>query len=192
MADWKFLKDELPEIGSTIDYAEYVDGDPFPSIRTAEVDEEYIKNIYKTADRRDMWKYDKRAQKAEDAKDPYGIPNVNFTIIDENDDRWEEYKKQRLERGFDSSELWNLDSTIIKFALPRLKAFREDGTLSYPDFDEARTPEGWHEVLDKMIWWMENYNDDVFPTEKSEQKEFTRKLEEGKSLFFKYFSHLWN
>lgn len=56
-------------------------------------------------------------------KDPYGIKNVNFSLIDNTDDRWEDYKKQRLERGFDNSELWSLDSTIAEFVYPRLKAF---------------------------------------------------------------------
>lgn len=32
---------------------------------------------------------------------------------------------QREERGFDSTELWNLDLTLARFMLPRLKAFHE-------------------------------------------------------------------
>lgn len=37
--------------------------------------------------------------------DPYGIKNVNFSLISKDDNRFEAYKKQRLERGFDDSEM---------------------------------------------------------------------------------------
>ena len=52
------------------------------------------------------------------------VPNICFshaTGLPKNDDRLETYKEQRLERGFDDSELWNLDITIINFILPRLE-----------------------------------------------------------------------
>lgn len=45
--------------------------------------------------------------------DPYGIKNVNFSLISKDDNRFEAYKKQRLERGFDDSEMWSLDCTKI-------------------------------------------------------------------------------
>ena len=51
------------------------------------------------------------------------VPNVNFSLIGENDDRQEEFKKQRLERGFDESETWSLDYTIARFIAPRLRVF---------------------------------------------------------------------
>ena len=37
--------------------------------------------------------------------------------------REEEFSKQRIKRGFDESELWNLYITISKFIFPRLKQF---------------------------------------------------------------------
>lgn len=37
--------------------------------------------------------------------------------------RRNELQKELQENGFDSSELWNLDYTIAKFVLPRLKAY---------------------------------------------------------------------
>ena len=82
-----------------------------------------------------------------DTNDPYGIPNVNFTLIDKNDDRWEEYVKQRKERGFDNSELWCLDTTIAKFILPRLEAFHET-YAGYPGF---LTHQEWENILKCMI-----------------------------------------
>ena len=60
-----------------------------------------------------------------------GIPNVCFSLADEiteNDELKEKYKQQRIERGFDDSELWNLDYTIASFVLPRLKRLKELNT----------------------------------------------------------------
>ena len=66
----------------------------------------------------------KKQQKVEkfDPKD-CNVPNINFSLIGDNDDRYEDFKKQRLERGFDESETWSLDYTIARFIAPRLRAF---------------------------------------------------------------------
>lgn len=53
------------------------------------------------------------------------IPNVCFSLTDANDNREEEFKKQRMERGFDDSETWSLRDTFANFMLPRLKRFKE-------------------------------------------------------------------
>lgn len=55
--------------------------------------------------------------------DPYGIENVNFSIFNPKDDRADMFKKQRLERGFDESEIWDLRTTLARFALPRIKEY---------------------------------------------------------------------
>lgn len=143
-----------------------------------------------------------------DKKDPYGIENVNFSLIDPDDDRWEKYKQQRLERGFDNSELWNLDSTIVKFILPRLKAFREiaystPGSLAYEFEQKGYSNEeankladkAWEEILDKIEWAFENYSNE--PTSepgkdfRKEYKKYNKKLDEGFKLFGKWFSAFW-
>jgi len=85
---------------------------------------------------------------------------------------------QRRKRGFDDSELWSLDDTIIRFTLPRLKAFRNlhngSGPMGYPaglaeDFGIYKADDvgnvtqeqndkaynKWLEILDKMIESME-------------------------------------
>jgi len=53
------------------------------------------------------------------------VPNVCFSLIGKGDDRYETYKKQRLKRGFDDSETWNLDYVFVNFMLPRLKRYYE-------------------------------------------------------------------
>ena len=58
-------------------------------------------------------------------RDPFGIENVNFSLISKNDSRWDKFKKERLDLGFDESETWSLDSTISNFIYPRLKYFYE-------------------------------------------------------------------
>lgn len=55
-----------------------------------------------------------------------GIPNICFSLTNIEDGREKEYKKQRIKRGFDDSELWSLDCTIADFILPRLKEFKKD------------------------------------------------------------------
>lgn len=119
-------------------------------------------------------------------KDPYGIKNVNFTLIDNTDDRWEEYRKQRLERGFDDSELWSLDSTIAEFVYPRLKAFYNEGDmLGYP----ARlTKNKWHDILKSMIKAFDIIvNKNIIDYTKEERKQ----VDNGLRLFAEYFSDLW-
>lgn len=100
-------------------------------------------------------------------------------ILKRKDPRRVLYRQQRKERGFDNSELWSLDHTIIRFTLPRLKVFR-DYTQSYPpDFN---TFEDWQAVIDKMIEGMEKYILDMSDEEAIE----------GIDLFLKYFRHLWS
>lgn len=41
-----------------------------------------------------------------------------------SDERQAKWATQRVERGFDDAELWNLDITFAKFVLPRLKAYK--------------------------------------------------------------------
>lgn len=119
-------------------------------------------------------------------RDPYGIQNVNFSLIDERDKRWEDFKRQRVERGFDESETWALDSTIAKFILPRLTEFREC-TCGYPGFMDSA--DEWHDVLNKMIDAFELLAKDdkpiVWPEDEREV------IDEGLKLFAEYFESLW-
>jgi hypothetical protein len=53
------------------------------------------------------------------------IPNICFSLANEDDKREMEFKKQRLERGFDDSETWSLRDTIANFIIPRLERYEE-------------------------------------------------------------------
>ena len=117
-------------------------------------------------------------------------PNNCFSLDNDTWDKMyrDEWKQQRLERGFDETELWNLDATIIRFVLPRLKAFAAEPTAGYPCRLEQDYPDckdynelWWDEIIPKMITGLEEYiNDSSFDDEP-----------EGMKLFFKYFTALW-
>lgn len=115
--------------------------------------------------------------------DPYNIPNVNFTLINREDNRWDEYKEQRLERGFDNSETWSLYSAISKFIEPRLRVFKEIHG-GYPGYPGDMTEDEWNEILDKMIKAFEYIN-------KDEAHEHQTEVNEGLDLFRKHFFGLW-
>lgn len=112
--------------------------------------------------------------------DPYNVPNINFTLIDRGDKRWNEFKQQRCENGFDDSETWSLDCTISKFIEPRLKRFKEI-KAGYPS---NLLEEEWDMILDKIIYAFECINkDNIFDNEKQ--------VSEGLNLFRKHFFDLW-
>lgn len=115
--------------------------------------------------------------------DPHGIKNVNFSI--EKDDEWEEYKAQRIENGFDESELWNLDYTIARFIHPRLKQFSEY-VISYPT---GMTCEEWEDKLKQMVKAFEIIIDDNNWELDNEQVDI---VNNGLDLFREHFFNLWN
>lgn len=143
-------------------------------------------------------------------KDPYGIPNVCFSLAEPDDDRWEDWEYQRRTRGFDDTELWNLDSTIVKFILPRLKVFRDQchgtpgniiyeigGDEAFQKHDEEthrKADERWMEILDTIIWSLENYDNE--PECKDREKwldeyhKWKDKINEGLMLLAKYLGNI--
>ena len=167
---YKYVNDNI-SVTPLIGNSEYVIDLKYDQVRSYEV-----AKFYYSHDRRDM---------VVTPRDPYGIPNVCFSLIDETDGRWGEYTKQRLERGFDDSETWSLDGTISKFIYPRLKVFLEDTkSLScHPDgidFDE------WVSILEKMIKGFELLTLDRVKTDDE-----NRIIEDTLDLFRKYFHSLW-
>jgi hypothetical protein len=59
-------------------------------------------------------------------------------------------------QGFDNTELWNLDTSLVNFLLPRLKVFKTQ-KCSYPG--DLPSGEAWDRILDKMIVGFEIYLD---------------------------------
>lgn len=130
----------------------------------------------------------KALAKSTESRDPkyLGIPNINFSLIAPDDDRDEEFAKQRLKRGFDSSELWSLKDTITDFILPRLKAFAEHPS-GYPGcFDNEND---WIKILNKMVRAFEIIKQDTDGMGMTDDE--WEEWEIGMSLFHKYFNCLW-
>jgi hypothetical protein len=106
-------------------------------------------------------------------------------LIDDTDTRWEKYTQQRLERGFDDSETWNLDATISKFIYPRLKVFIDDvkALQCHPaniEFD------AWLNILEDMLKGFKILSQDSERTEDEEKI-----IERGLELFKEFFHSLW-
>lgn len=122
--------------------------------------------------------------------DPYGIKNVNFSLIKKDDGRFEAYKKQRLERGFDDSELWSLDCTIAKFIAPRLKAFKETAA-KIGDHPGDVSEQEWQKILGEMVEGFEIYPEHFNWVEEEAERNW-KKVDKAMSHFHKYFFALWN
>lgn len=121
-------------------------------------------------------------------KDPLGIRNVNFSIIEKGNKRkyLQLWKKQRLERGFDDTECWNLDCTFGKFIVPRLKVLRRN-YHGYPT--ELGNEKKWGKVLDEMIWAFDMASKRF---EYDWTEDDVKRIKKGLKLFAKFYFDLWD
>ena len=92
-------------------------------------------------------------------------------------------KKQGL--YINPKETWNLDVTLAKYILPRLKLYKKL-TIAYPGCGEADTFEKWEEILDKMIWSFEQ----VASCYEGKENVMNKRTDEGLMLFAKFFRSL--
>jgi hypothetical protein len=84
----------------------------------------------------------------------------------------------------DDEEIYNLDTTIAAFVLPRLKAYRERyATKGHPS---ELTNEQWCAIIDKMIAAFEAHSGRRATPDDLEA------AQEGLHLFATYFGHLWD
>lgn len=91
---------------------------------------------------------------------------------------------QRLRRGWDDSDTWNLDCIVAKLVLSRLKRFKEV-TNGYP---ADMTSEEWNQKINLMISSFEFYaSDRRFDCSPSEFDN----AQLGLDLFAKHYSNLW-
>ena len=112
------------------------------------------------------------------------------------------WKIQKIFRGYSDIEMWNLDDTISKWIVPKLKEFKKI-TQGHPA--SLDTFEEWQDMLDEMIfgfewpmnetnWYMENvfYLADEIKSEKIKEFEtLNDRAEKGRMLFAEYFNGLW-
>lgn len=108
---------------------------------------------------------------------------------------------QRRTRGFDNSELWNLDLTIARFIAPRLRAFIDEfnnpivpvsvgQTGALKQYDSSKSEE-WKAKLEKMHKAFQLIVDSecAFYNLSTEQQ---IAIEDGLDLFRKHFHDLWD
>lgn len=120
------------------------------------------------------------------------VPNICFSLSDSSDrkDKRDIYRRQRLKRGFDSTELWNLETTIGAFIYPRLLKFRDAG-VSHPC---GLTEKEWKRILNDMLCFFKYYylifNGKEDEADKHESK-YSDRMERGIKLFAKYYGDLW-
>lgn len=107
--------------------------------------------------------------------------------VDDNNDmsrKIPEYGKRKVD-GIPIHRLWDLRSTISKWLLPKLKAFRKvtDGCPG------SLTQEEWYKILDEMIASLELIRKD----DKGDilTKEEWKTVDRGWRLFHKWYWSLW-
>lgn len=108
------------------------------------------------------------------------------------------YFWQRLTRGFDDREVWELGhSTFYRWIVPRLKVFREN-ISSYPnsmqygmDWEkplctDEQAMERWKEILDEMVEGFSlGIEDDLDPANRL-------RIDRAHELFMQHRINLWD
>ena len=89
--------------------------------------------------------------------------------------------------GWDMSELWNLDSTIFQFLLPRLYIFYKTDLSLAQDFGEDGT---FKDVLECILEALLSVTPDKDGFESLDEDE--AKVSKAMALFGKYIRRLWN
>lgn len=92
---------------------------------------------------------------------------------------------QRRTRGWDDSDLWNLDVALAQLILPRLKAFAVSPP-GYPGHLDG--PEQWAGYLAEMIAAFDLITSDRYWTASEADNEVIRK---GLARFAEYYGALW-
>jgi len=108
------------------------------------------------------------------------------------------YFYQRVTRGFSDKECWDLDRTIAKYIIPRLKVLKNLDSSHPIEFNSARE---WNKAIDKMIWSFEfvltDYGSSEYDFKNTQKWKFKQSLKmkrykEGMKLFVKHYNSLWN
>lgn len=76
------------------------------------------------------------------------VKRTYITLADIHDTRQLCFYHQRNWRGFDGSELWNLDITIVMYLIPRLRCFAKNVEGRYDEKDILTMCEGFQAYSD--------------------------------------------
>ena len=111
------------------------------------------------------------------------INKKTYLIISKGDNRQAYFCKERRERGFDNSELWNLDQKILDFLIPRFKEFTSGAYW----FDGNGGQVSGDVVMKDILEGFELMDSDKETTE-----EENIKIRKAWRLFEYHFFDLWN
>ena len=123
--------------------------------------------------------------------DPIVIPNVCFTL-ESNDPK---YIEQRKQNGFDESETWNLERTVVMFVTPRLRMLA-DRIVKNEEFpgNYYKCYKDWENDL---LFVLNNFEEMVEIANKSDftdiwDNENANNYLKAMELFGKILPHLWD
>ena len=120
------------------------------------------------------------------------VKRTYITVLDDGQERQWWYYWQRLWRGFDGSEMWNLDSKILDWLVPRLKRFAQCGNQGWPvkskngEIEYVGSEKITGQMAEGFDLLKQNYDTD---RRLSEQEH--RKINLAFNLFKKHFGNLW-
>ena len=136
-------------------------------------------------------KIKKQIKRIARSKNYYGL--IGGEDLNANSKNIEKYVKQYKQRGFDDSEIWNLDMSLSLFLLPRLKRLREV-IQGYPPI--CKSFEEWISILDEIIWMFATYSSDTYqnyePKNKQYFEEVNQRIEKASELLGKYWTYFWD
>lgn len=92
--------------------------------------------------------------------------------------------------GWDLSQLWDLDRSIVVFLLPRLYVFYMTDFTLEEDFEEGSFKFILETILEGFIILLNKYNGHVFKDQELDYK--LNKVKEAFTLLGKYAQRLWN
>ena len=93
---------------------------------------------------------------------------------------------QRIFRGFDDSETYNLEATLARHIVPRLKRFKELNNGYPPDL----AFESWNIIINEMIYALEFRAKETVDQLDATVEEYDR-VQRGLAAFGRHFSELW-
>ena len=133
--------------------------------------------------------YDKKEESKSDNPHIEKATVITLSIAEENKSseikRQSRYFKERLEFGFDNSEIWNLDTSTIRFLILRLEELKKFGSSWYYQGKEVSCKEICEDILKGFYLYLE-HSFDV----KQDRKTY-RTIRHSFKVFRDNFESLW-
>ena len=109
---------------------------------------------------------------------------------------------QRKIRGFDETELWDIQYHLKKWLSKRLEIWLKIGTSGYPS---GLTPTKWNNILKELLWWSRDSSldeDKLYDKKRSKEiskeeykkqkKKWGKRVLRARGYLGKYVENLWD